>query len=701
MGNGGKETGAAAQGSPRRAEQKDRPLASMPDNKRRYTADDDGRDDAAKSYFEKNRKDEARFDKEPSADRPITKELQEKMPKLSRRQLLLTRLAGLATVLAAEASEAERLHLKRRTYEKDEAQDMDFAGAAGRTQSEINKEHGQRSSETGSLSPMMSRLWSAYGPVRTAAASEAFKGKIDEGGDKKKQVGEMQKAIKGMKSEDKGAEAAMGAMEKKVESMESDVAKKAGINLGLKSVAAISIANDRLAVIRAALSDVARLCRASHVEVRFALEKPHGTGVSDGETSILEELGETAEDMADVVDKHLKEMGHPGLKKRGPEDGKPGAEGLGAPEPKGPPMGGADEGFPGGAGGAGAEEGAPAKMPGMEAGATGRVKTALEVEDEGVERVAADANLSAEGKKAKVAELRGSAKWSAVFSKGADAASSNWQVSRQADGKSDVVLKVSLSDAYPVKSGEERKAAYAWFATTDYGRQLLNSAKYEGLGKTARLLGLANVRTAAGAFDEYSTKRPAAPAAALEGGKIDESSYYAKAYGSPEFASEILKDHSRKAAAVEAGLKAKIAALEGEKKAEAERNDRLQNDIAMRARASKALELAQEAVSKGVIGAEHKASFIDKLMVGDESAFALASSMVGNFKRTAAPVEAADGEIVRSASANGSTSVRDLLRSAAAGPGLKTAIVSAPSAPSGLEASLANVWRVPPTVARQ
>ena len=57
----------------------------------------------------------------------------------------------------------------------------------------------------------------------------------------------------------------MGAMEKKVESMESDVAKKAGIGLGLKSTAAIAIANDRLAVIGAALSDINRLCRASHI----------------------------------------------------------------------------------------------------------------------------------------------------------------------------------------------------------------------------------------------------------------------------------------------------------------------------------------------------------------------------------------------------------------------------------------------------
>jgi hypothetical protein len=378
-------------------------------------------------------------------------------------------------------------------------------------------------------------------------------------------------------------------------------------------------------------------------------------------------------------------------------------EGPGKPEPKGPPMGGADEGFPGGAG-AGAEDGAPAKMPGMEAGSRGRAKTALQVEDEAVERVASDASISAEAKKSAVAGLRGAAKWSAMFSKGANAASSSWAVSRDAD----VVLKVSLSDAYPVKTAAERQEAYAWFATKDYGSKLLASAKHEGLGKTARLLGLTNVRTAAGAFDEYSTKRPSAPAAALEGsapsaalGEGGEQEYFSKAFGSPEFATGMTKDYARKAAATEAGLRAKIASLEGEKKAQAERNDRLQADIAMRARASKALGLAQEAVSKGVISAEHKASFIDKLMVGDESAFALASSMVANFQKVAAAVPAADGEIVRSASANGSTSVKDLLRAAAAGPGLKTAIVSAPSAPSGLEASLANVWRVPPTARAQ
>lgn len=697
MGNGGAEKGASVAKKPVVAESKDRPLASMPDHKKRYPADDDGRDEEAASYWAKNKSDEKRFDKEPSADRPLTHETQEKLPSLAaKRQDLITRLAGLSTVLAAEDGEAARLHLKKRTYQKDKPEDMDYAGAAGRTKSEINKEHGQRSSDSGSLSPMMSRLWSQIGPVRIAA--EGFKGEIakPEGkSEMKKQIGEMQKAMKGIKAEDAGAEASMGAMESKIEKMEGDLSKASGVGLGIKSISAIAKAQDRLAVIAAVLGDMGRLCKLSHMECRFALEKPMGSGASDETIKLLEELGETVDDMEGVIDLALKGMGHPGLKdndawKKGKpgEDGKPGEE-PGAPEglePKGPEMGGAE--LPGMGGGAPAM---PDLGMGAGAGTKGAVKTAFEVEDESVAKVAADASLTPEVKKAEIAKLRAGSKWTAAFNKvsskenpaNADLLSSYWEVLR--DGAP--VLKVSLNDAYPVKTASEQEEAFAWFATKDYGVKLLASAKFEGLGHTAKLLGLTNVRTAAGAFDEYSTKRPAAPAAALEGSKKPgEADYYAKAFGSSEFASELLKTHEKKAAQEKAGLQAKIAALEAEKLAQSERNDRLQADMAMRAKAAKALDLASKAVAKGVCSIEHKANFIDNLMQGDDNSFKLASSMVENFKVA-----------VASAEPKKELTAQELLRIASRGPGLKTPIVSESAGSVDLQGQLGSMWKTPPT----
>lgn len=673
MGDGGSEKSA----STKVAESKDRPLASMPEGKKRYPADDDNRDEEAASYWKKNKADEARFEKEPKEDRPITREMQEKLPALASRRLnLITRLAGLSMVLAASEDEAARLHLKKRHYNQDKAEDMDYGGAASRTKSEINKEHGQRSSDSGSLSPMMSRLWSAYMPNVKLASNEAgYKGEIDKDGDKKKQVAEMQKALKGLKAEDKGAEAEMASMEKKIGDMEADLAKSSGINLGQKSISALATAQDRIAVICAALGDIGRLCRASHMEVKFALEKPHGTGVSNDMVGLLEDLGETIDDMEGVLDQALKEMGHPGLKDAdkwknpGGEHGEePGAEMPKGPEmppmaeeePKGPP----------------APEGA---LPDLGAKSQGAVKTAFESEDEAVEKLASDKSLSDEQRRAKANELRASAKWTAVFEKVAskadaskpDMLASYWKVMRGEEP----VLKVSMSDAYPVKTAAEQAEAFAWFATKDYGLKLLASAKFDGVARTAKLLGLSPL------------VKSAAAGAALDKKIESEKAYYSKAYGSSEFAAELLKDHEKKAAADRKALEDKIAALEAEKKAQTERNDRLQADLAMRAKAAKALDLANKALSKGMFGTEHKAKFIDDLMLGDDNAYKVASTMVENFKPVAAPQGEKKAEVT----------AKELLRIAAAGPGLKTPIVSEASAPAGLTDQLNSMWKVPPT----
>jgi hypothetical protein len=689
LGDGGSQKGASNAAPAKTAESKDRPLASMPEGKPRYQRDEDGRDDEAASYWKKNQADEKRFDKEPAEDRPITKELQEKMPKLSsaslKRLSLLTRVAGLKVILAESEDEAARLHLKRREYKKDTPKDMDYGGAAIRTESEISKEHRERASDKHTFSPNMSKLWSAYGPVKTAADT-GYTGKLEKAetrAELNKQLEELRSALKGLKAEDSGADGQMSAMHSKIESLESELSKASGLHCGLKATAALASALDRLAVVAEALSDANRLCVASHVELRFSEEKPHGSGVSDSVMKLLEDLGETFEEMASTIGKSLKDMGHPGLpEKKGPPSMK--KEDELPPKPEGDMGGDMGGGLP----------------PGLDMGAANSapVKTAFETEDEQVEKVASDPKLSAEEKVAKVEELRKGSEWKAQLTKvpskadasKADILASYWEVLRNGEA----VLKVSLQDAYPVKTAADQEKAFAWFATKDYGRKLLASAKHEGLGKTAKLLGLTFTRKA-----EYSVKRPDA-GPALDDGKgkkiKDEKGYYAKAYGSPEFASELTKNYESKAASASveiSGLKAKVATLEKEKQAEKERNDRLEKDITMRAKASRALALANVAISKGLLQEEKKAAFIDNLMVGDDKAFQATSRIIDDFTKSAAaaPVEEKKGTIT----------AKELVRMASAGPGLKTAAVLPASNTAngfgGLKEQLDGIWRKPPT----
>jgi len=609
------------------------------------------------------------------------------LPKLALlRRELITRVAGLQDVLAASDDAAARLHLKRRHYNQDEAGDMDFAGAAGKTKGEISTEHAERANDTHPFSPMMSRLWAAYGPVKTAADT-GYEGKLQkaEGRDElRNQVNEWKTALKGIQAEEKGSEDKLNNLHTQIEKGEKELAKASGVAIGLPFVQAMSNTLDRLAAIAEALGDIDDLAADSHKEMKSSKDKPHGTGTSDSTLTLLEDLGETVEDMEATINKLLKEMGHPGLAKK-KEKGEKAEEKAEGGEHRGPPITELGEGLP-----------AADKGP-MDFGA----------EDAAVEAIASDTRVDAVTKRAKIEGLRRGSEWKAVFCKvasktdaaKADILASYWEVTRNDES----LVKVSLADAYPVKTAEAQAKAFAWFATKDYGRKLLTSAKFEGLAKTAKLLGVnPMVKSAAGAFDEYSTKRPGAPERALEGDKgaaglegKDLAAYYTKAFGSAEFARELVKQHEQKQAMAKEldGLKQKVAA-------QSQRNDALQKDMEMRAKATRALTLAEAAMAKGLLTEEKKASFIDKLMVGDDASFSATAEIVESMNKMAAPKpeekkeEGEDGKEKKA----GKTTARDLIRMAAAGTGLKTATVLPASSTGavGLEGQLGSMWRVPP-----
>lgn len=143
-----------------KAEVKDRPLEAMPEGKSRYPADKDTRDQEAKDALSKGKKDEGVRAKEPNLERPVT----------HKKAGLAGKLASLE-VLAED--NAAILHQKPIKYPVEKSPDMDFEGAASRTEKEINKEHSEREKDKGDKSPLKTTLWSQKGR-RVSAARPSF-----------------------------------------------------------------------------------------------------------------------------------------------------------------------------------------------------------------------------------------------------------------------------------------------------------------------------------------------------------------------------------------------------------------------------------------------------------------------------------------------------------------------------------------------
>ena len=718
----------------RRAEQKDRPVASMPEGKARYEADADPRDEEAESYWSKAKKDQSRFEREWGAERPLNREQADKLPKLSPqaaiKRSLAVRLAGLSFLAEMKGDEAERLRAKSVRYPRDAEKDMDYAGAAKRTEGEISKEQRARENDSHTFSPMMSRLWSAVGWTRRADLEPVPSAKSmpasEDRGRLKSQIEELKTALKGVKAEDQGADSQMSTIRTRIDSLESELAKGAGLTIGQTRRLALSASVQSLAHFASALEAASGVLAAHHAELRFAADDNPFAGDGDGDKDkdepkdkpekkepegdkepadkkkpaekkdkkpadkpasskamrLLEDLGETAEDMIEAIDDILKEMGG-GRKKKKDDMGMPPKGDMGLP-PKGDgmekPMGMEKE-MPLGQDMPGPLEPGldmpPAPMP--MASLDGPFTRAAE-EERAVSVILADDRLSAEARGQKVAALRSQAKWGAVFSKVAsrepgrpDVEASYWTVRRN----DEVVLRASVKELYPVTEAAEKQAAYDWCATTEYGKKLLAEVKGRGLERTAKLLGISAplVRTAA------------------EKGKINEGEYYRKVYPG-SYVSELTKNYEKKAADERAVFEKKASDAQAEVKQLKEQLAKRDEDIALHARAERALAVVGEAVRKGMVAEAQRQGFVDKAMLMDDKGFDAWSQMVlqANPARNTAAQSGGERET------SGRISAKELVRQASAGPGLKTAVVipqAQQQAPGDLRSNLEAIWKKP------
>jgi len=157
-----------------KAEVKDRPVESMPEGKSRYPIDKDTRDQEAKDALNKGVKDEKVRTKEPSEDRPITHSGKESTYSPGSIVKKKAELAGKLASLEVFAEDSSAiLNEKRVKYPVEKSPDMDFEGAASRTEKEINKEHSEREKDKGEKSPLKTTLWRQKGR-QVSAARPAF-----------------------------------------------------------------------------------------------------------------------------------------------------------------------------------------------------------------------------------------------------------------------------------------------------------------------------------------------------------------------------------------------------------------------------------------------------------------------------------------------------------------------------------------------
>ena len=630
----------------RLAESKDRPLASMPSGKQRYAPDADPRDDIADSYWSKAKKDEARFEKEWGEERPLTRDTASRLPKLSpqaaAKAAAITRLAGLEFVAEMSDDEASRLRAKSVRYDRDKEEDMDFPGAAKRTEGEISKENKSRENGSHVYSPMMSKLWSALGwskaagrePGKLPAPSEtALQTAAERKARLKARIAELKKALKGLEA---GSSGQMSVIEDRIRGLEAEMGRSASINLGKTASDAVESASVSLSELGPVLTAASHVLAAHHAEIRFAADKPGAPG-ADKARKLLEDLGETLEEMGEEIEDFLgsKKKEKKPAKDEGPKKDE-GKKDEDKPEPK-------DE-----------------KGPKDDKG--GMIKE-MPLGD--------DLPGPIEGEKMPPMPLAGV---KAVFSKVAaaggkvDIENSYWSVKAGKDET--VVLRASVKELYPVKEASEKKAAYDWCSSPDYGRKLLAAVKADGVEKTAQALGIV----------------PMVRSAAPSGKKVDPSSYYKQVYPA-SYVSELLKDHEKKASEAVGLMERKATELAGENARLAAELKKRDEDIALHARAEKALAVVAAGVEKGIIAAAKRQDYLDNAMAMDDKGFEAFAKMVEDASAPAA----ATAKVA---------SAKELIRAASAAPGLKSAVVlkesPAPVA-SDMKSSLENIWKHPPT----
>jgi len=143
-----------------KAEAEMRPVEQVGEGKNRYSPDKDTRDQEAKDALSKGKKDEGVRAKEPNLERPAT----------HKKAGIAGKLASLEVFAEDSSDILKEKHVK---YPVEKSPDMDFEGAASRTEKEINKEHSEREKDKGDKSPLKTTLWSQRGR-RVSAARPAF-----------------------------------------------------------------------------------------------------------------------------------------------------------------------------------------------------------------------------------------------------------------------------------------------------------------------------------------------------------------------------------------------------------------------------------------------------------------------------------------------------------------------------------------------
>ena len=713
-----------------KAEAKDRPLSAVPEGKMRYSPDKGNavRDQEAKDALSQGKKDEGKYMKEPSKERPVT-----------RKASLAAKLAALNVYAESDSTwRKENNFPMKQKYPIEKSPDMDFEGAASATEKVISKEHGERAKEKGDITPMKTTLWSDQSRKKVGGVDKATI---------KKQIEAYTSELKSIKGEDAQDLRKLEVLENSIATLEDQMQKLSYVPMVERAPKDMSweeiikqgnaiyadiqrILSEVDGTVSPFLSEVGEKVAAMKAQIKTAKEdgdeepeskdkdedkgedkdekgekepkeKSKGKGKKDKTEDVAEEtidllkdIRDTAKEMSEDVDEHLemveKETGIPVPAAGEGLPGLPGEEGLPGGMEGLPPMGPeGGEGLP------------PMGEPGMEKMMSwiGKMpKTAVE-EEEIVRAIVRDPNLTPDDAHAEIKKLRKLQNWKAVFTKIAAESACPAAIKKPADKKleeeikkdtskaktaevdrknsfwsvyrgDELVLRASVEDLYKEKAEE----AFDWASSREYGEKLLASVLYDGLHVTGSRLGI------------ESMVKVGKEKGGLE--KLDPKAYYKKVYPA-SYVTELFKEHKKKADLQMKGLQDKVGQLEEENTALKQTCASLEENQVLHAKAEKAISLVKMAVEKGLVDNKEFDNVVDGLMLSNDEGFDTFSSMVAKAP-TAVKKASIDEKIdmVRTASEKKQTVALD------------KAIVIQNQGGGGMETmatELGKLWKTPPT----
>jgi hypothetical protein len=633
-----------------KAEAEDRPLNAVSEGKNRYTPEKDTRDQEAKDALSKGKKDEGVRAKEPNEERPVT----------NKKASLAGRLASLEVFAEDNAA---ILHQKPVKYPVEKSPDMDFEGAASRTEKEINKEHSEREKDKGDKSPLKTTLWKQKGNQVSACDKETIKKQIQAYKEQLKATNDIRQ---------------LEILEANVTQLEKDMEKLSYVQMSTKPTRDMSweeIISEGNAVyadlmrILGEVNDVAspfiedaeksvkaaslKLAAEEEEKGKNPFEEKEEKGeekeekdekkdddkkddkgdkgkkkkgdeksVAKETITLLKDIRDTAEEMNEEITEHLenveKKTGIPvpeakpgmGLEKLPGEEELPGMGGM------------PGEGLPGmGDGMPGMEELPPlpeSGAPAMRMSWLGVMpKTAAE-EEQIVEEIKKDATLLPDQKWNEIKKIRKTQGWKAVFTKigSVEEKKENEEKDEKKEKKeasvdkknsywsvyrgNELVIRATVEDLYKTKAVE----AFDWASSKGYGEKLLSSVLNDGFVATAEKLGIQSmIKISAKGKD-----------------KIDPKAYYKKVYPA-SYVSEMFKEHKKKADLEIGQLKTKLGEIEKENVDLKKANEQLLENQKLHAKAEKALSLVKISVEKGLIEQKDFDSVVDGIMLMNDEGF--------------------------------------------------------------------------------